>query len=104
MCREVIALRFPPVYFRQRRLLKGCAVATSNMENGRPLRRNAGVFAARLWEESMIMTDDANAEELWRRLAEESPHASDDEIERLFIAAAKDNEDFIRQITEWVFQ
>ena len=51
----------------------------------------------------MIITDDANPEELWRR-AEESPHASDDEIERLFIAAAKDNEDFIRQITEWVSQ
>ena len=51
----------------------------------------------------MIMTDDVNPEELWRR-AEESPHASDDEIERLFVAAAKDNEDFIRQITEWVFQ
>ena len=50
------------------------------------------------------MTDDANAEELWRRLAEESPHASDDEIERLFVVAAKDNEEFIRQITEWVFQ
>ena len=51
----------------------------------------------------MIITDDANPEELWRR-AEKSPHASDDEIERLFIAAAKDNEDSIRQITEWVFQ
>ena len=50
------------------------------------------------------MTDDANPEELWRRLAEESPRTSDEEIERLFIAAAKDNEDFIRQITEWVFQ
>jgi len=52
----------------------------------------------------MIMTDDANPEELWRRLAEESPRTSDDEIERLFIAAAKDKKDFIRQITEWVFQ
>ena len=50
------------------------------------------------------MTDDATPEELWRHLAEESPHASDDEIERLFITAAKDNEDFFRQITEWVFQ
>jgi outer membrane putative beta-barrel porin/alpha-amylase len=31
------------------------------------------------------------------------PHARDDEIARLFIAAGKDNEDFVRQITEWVF-
>ena len=54
--------------------------------------------------ESMIMADDATPEDLWQRLAEESPHTSDDEIERLFIAAAKDNEDFIRQITEWGFQ
>jgi hypothetical protein len=38
------------------------------------------------------------------RLAEESPHTPDDEIERLFITAAKDNEDFIRQITEWGLQ
>jgi hypothetical protein len=52
----------------------------------------------------MMMGDDATPEELWQRLAEESPHTSDDEIERLFIAAAKDNEDFIRQITEWRFQ
>jgi hypothetical protein len=52
----------------------------------------------------MIMTDDANAEEMWGRLVEDSPHASDDEIETLFIAAAKNNEDFVRQITEWVFQ
>jgi hypothetical protein len=52
----------------------------------------------------MIMTDDANHEQLWRQRAEVSPHASDDEIERLFITTAKDNEDFIRQITEWVFQ
>jgi hypothetical protein len=52
----------------------------------------------------MIIADDANLKELWRRRAEESPHASEDEIERLFIAAAKDKEDFIRQITEWVFQ
>jgi hypothetical protein len=37
---------------------------------------------------------------LWQRLAEESPHTSDDEIERLFIAATKDNEDLIRQITD----
>jgi hypothetical protein len=52
----------------------------------------------------MIMADDATPVDLWQRLAEESPHTSDDEIERLFIAAAKDNEDFIRQITEWRFQ
>ena len=52
----------------------------------------------------MMMADDATPEELWQHLAEESPHTSDDEIERLFIAAAKDNEDFIRQITEWRFQ
>ena len=51
----------------------------------------------------MMMGDDATPEELWQRLAEESPRTSDDEIERLFIAAAKDNEDFIRQITEWRF-
>ena len=51
----------------------------------------------------MMMADDATPEELWQRLAEESPHTSDEEIERLFIAAAKDNEDFIRQITEWGF-
>ena len=99
----MIALRFPPVYIRQRRLLKAVQLQLV-------IWKTAGHFAATqgrspwLWEESVIMTDDANAEELWRRLAEESPHASDDEIERLFIAAAKDNEDFIRQITEWVFQ
>jgi hypothetical protein len=52
----------------------------------------------------MIMAGDAIPEGLWPCLAEESPHASDDEIERLFIATAKNNEDFIRQITEWVFQ
>jgi hypothetical protein len=40
----------------------------------------------------MIMADDATPEDLWQRLAEESP--------LLFIAAVKDNEDFIRQITE----
>jgi hypothetical protein len=52
----------------------------------------------------MIMADDATGEDLWQRLAEESPHTSDDEIERLFIAAAKDNEDLIRQIMEWGFR
>ena len=51
-----------------------------------------------------MMADDATPEELLQRVAEESPHTSDDEIERLFIVAAKDNEDFIRQITEWGFQ
>jgi len=60
-------------------------------------------FAVALGGE-MMMADDATPEELLQRLAEESPHTSDDEIERLFIVAAKDNEDFIRQITEWVFQ
>ena len=50
------------------------------------------------------MTDDATPEELWQRCAEEGPHTSDDEIERLFIAAAKDNEDLIRQIMEWGFR
>jgi hypothetical protein len=49
------------------------------------------------------MANDAPPEELWLRLVEENPHAFDDEIARLFIAAAKDNEDFVRQITEWVF-
>ena len=58
--------------------------------------------SGRPWEERMIITDDATPVEL--RHAEESPHASDDEIERLFVVAAKDNEEFIRQITEWVFQ
>jgi hypothetical protein len=52
----------------------------------------------------MMMADDATPEELLQRLTEGSSHTSDDEIERLFIAAAKDNEDFIRQITEWGFQ
>jgi hypothetical protein len=51
----------------------------------------------------MMVPEDAH-EDLWRRLGEESPHTSDDEIERLFIAAAKDNEDFMRQIKEWGFQ
>ena len=51
-----------------------------------------------------MMVDDATPEQLWQRLAEESPHTSDDEIERLFIAAAKAKQDFIRQITEWVFK
>ena len=51
----------------------------------------------------MMMADDATPEEFWQRLAEESPHTSDDKIERLFIAAAKDKEDFIRQITKWRF-
>ena len=50
-----------------------------------------------------MMADDATPEELWQRLAEESPHTSDGEIEGLFIAAAEDNENFIRQIAEWVF-
>jgi len=84
--------------------LKGCAVATSNMENGRARPPQRQGRSPRTWEESMIMTDDANHEQLWRQRAEVSPHASDDEIERLFITTAKDNEDFIRQITEWVFQ
>jgi hypothetical protein len=52
----------------------------------------------------MMMADDATPVELWRRHAEESPHTSDDEIERLFIAAAKDNEDLIQQIMEWGFR
>ena len=51
-----------------------------------------------------MMVDDATPEQLWQRLAEESPHTSDDEIERLFIAATKAKQDFIRQITEWVFK
>jgi hypothetical protein len=55
-----------------------------------------------IWEESIIMADEATPEELWQRIAEENPHARDDEIARLFIAAAKDNEEFVRQITEWV--
>ena len=50
-----------------------------------------------------MMADDATPEELWLRLVEENPHAFDDEIARLFIAVAKDNEDFIRQITKWRF-
>lgn len=49
------------------------------------------------------MSDEAAPEGLLKRITEENPHASDDEIERLFIAAAKDNENFIRQVTEWVF-
>jgi hypothetical protein len=44
----------------------------------------------------MNMANDATPEDLWQCLAEESPHR--------FIAAVKDNEDFIRQITEWGFQ
>jgi hypothetical protein len=60
-------------------------------------------FAAALGAE-MMMTDDATPVELWQRHAEESPHTSDDEIERLFIAAAKDNEDLIQQIMEWGFR
>ena len=52
----------------------------------------------------MMMADDATAVELWERHAEESPHTSHDEIERLFIAAAKDNEDLIQQIIEWGFR
>ena len=51
----------------------------------------------------MMMADDATPVE-WRHHAEESPHTSDDEIERLFIAAAKDNEDLIQQIMEWGFR
>ena len=43
----------------------------------------------------MILANDATPEDLWQRLAKESPH--------LFIAAVKDNEDFIRQIIEWGF-
>jgi hypothetical protein len=67
------------------------------------LIRKAVAFAATLGGEIM-MADDATPEDLWqRRGAEESPHTSDEEIERLFIAAAKDNEDLIRQIMEWGF-
>ena len=51
-----------------------------------------------------MMVDGATPEELWQRHTEESPHTSDDEIERLFIATAKAKQDFIRQITEWVFK
>jgi hypothetical protein len=51
-----------------------------------------------------MMADDATPEELRQRRAEESPHTSDDEIERLFIAAAEDNEDLIHQIMEWGFR
>jgi hypothetical protein len=51
-----------------------------------------------------MMADDATPEELWQRRAKENPHTSDEEIERLFIAAAKDNEDLIRQIMEWGFR
>ena len=51
-----------------------------------------------------MMVDGATPEELWQRHTEESPHTSDDEIERLFITAAKAKQDFIRQITEWVHQ
>ena len=51
-----------------------------------------------------MMADDGTPEELWQRLAEESPHTSDDEIERLFVAPAKAKQDFIRQIAEWVFK
>ena len=57
------------------------AVATSNTEN-------ESRFAAALGGE-MMMADDGTPEELWQRLAEESPHTSDDEIERLFIAASR---------------
>jgi hypothetical protein len=74
--------------------LKGCSCQL--------LIRKTAAFAATLGGK-MLMADDATPEELWQRLAEESPHTSDDEIERLFIPAAKDNEDFIRQITEWRF-
>ena len=49
------------------------------------------------------MADEATPEELWQRIAEENPYARDEEIAWLFIAAAKENEEFIRQITEWVF-
>jgi hypothetical protein len=55
-------------------------------------------------EGEMMMADDAPPVELWQRHAEESPHTSDEEIERLFIAAAKDNEDRIRRIMEWGFR
>ena len=52
-----------------------------------------------------MMAADATPEDLWqRRGVEESPHTSDEEIERLFIAAAKDNEDLIRQVMEWAFR
>ena len=51
-----------------------------------------------------MMVDGATPEELWQRHTEESPHTSDDEIERLFIAAAKGNEDLIQQIMEWGFR
>jgi hypothetical protein len=81
--------------FGKRRLL-GCAAATS-------LIRKTVAFAAALGGE-MMMADDATPVELWQRHAEESPHTSDDEIERLFIAAAKDNEDLIQQIMEWGFR
>ena len=66
------------------------------------IRKTVALAAASGGE--MMMAGDATPEELWLRLVEENPHAFDDEIARLFIAAAKDKEDFIRQITEWVFQ
>ena len=67
------------------------------------LIRKTVAFAAGLGGE-MMMAHDATPVELWQRHAEESPHTSDDEIERLFIAAAKDNEDLIQQIMEWGFR
>ena len=63
------------------------------------------------------MVDDATPEELWQRLAEESPHTSDVTRSKgssslgsvvnhhhLLPRAAKAKQDFIRQITEWVFK
>jgi hypothetical protein len=51
----------------------------------------------------IIMIDDGTPEELWRRLVEENPRASDAEITRLFIAACLDSEDLLRQVRERVF-
>jgi hypothetical protein len=91
--REVVPLRLPPVHF---------SAALSPLKAGQLqfLIRKTVAFAAALGGEIM-KADDATPEKLWQRHTEESPHTSDDEIERLFIAAAKDSEDFIRQIMEW---
>jgi hypothetical protein len=49
------------------------------------------------------MLDDPSPEQLWQRLVQENPSASDEEITRLFVAACLDNEDLLRQVRERVF-
>jgi hypothetical protein len=43
-------------------------------------------------------------DELFTQLREENPKASEKELQKLFIAAARGNEDLLREAAEWFFE